>query len=386
MQTAKTIPYGRQSVDDDDVEAVVAALRGEYLTTGPSVERFEGGLATVTGAKHVSVLNSGTAALHAAYFAAGLGPGKKLITSPLTFAATANAALYLGAEVVFADIEPETGCLDPRSVAGLLDDRVRVVTAVDYAGHPCDYAALRTLQSQHDFTLIADACHSLGATQDGRSVGTLADASCFSFHPVKPITTGEGGAVATNDSEFAARVARFRTHGIARNPGEQAEHGGWFYAMRDLGFNYRLCDLQCALGSSQLRKLARFTSRRREIADAYQVGLAGLGLELPVVRPGTDPVWHLYVVRVAELGLRRAFYEQLHAAGLGVQVHYIPVYWHPYYEQLGYRRGLCPKAEEFFGRAISLPIFPAMDDADVADVIERVRQVQIGRQSARSAA
>ncbi len=386
MRTAKTIPYGRQSVDDDDVEAVVAALRGEYLTTGPSVERFEKGLATVTGAKHVSVLNSGTAALHAAYFAAGLGPGKKLITSPLTFAATANAALYLGAEVVFADIDPATGCLDPKSVAALLDERVRVVTAVDYAGHPCDYAALRVLQSRFDFTLIADACHSLGATQAGRPVGTLADASCFSFHPVKPITTGEGGAVATDDGDFAARVARFRTHGIERNPVEQAERGGWFYAMRDLGFNYRLCDLQCALGASQLRKLSRFTSRRREIADAYHAGLTGLGLTLPSVRPGAESAWHLYVVRVAEAALRRVFYEQLHAAGLGVQVHYIPVYWHPYYEQLGYRRGLCPEAEEFYGRAVSLPIFPEMGDADVANVIERVRRVRIGQQPTRSAA
>lgn len=370
------LPYGRQWIDDEDVEAVASVLRSDFLTTGPAVERFEDNLRAVTGAEHAVAVNSGTSALHAAYFAAGVGPGTEIVTSPLTFAATANAALYLGATVRFADVDPRTGNLDPEAAEAALSPATRAVVPIDFTGHPADYDAFDRLVSGRDIVTVADAAHSLGATYHGRPVGSLASLSELSFHPVKPVTTAEGGAVTTDDASMAARARRFRTHGVERDPAAMPDaEGDWWYEQHDLGFNYRLTDLQCALGSSQLRRLAAFVARRREIARRWTEGLADVPqLILPSVEDGVEPAWHLYVVRVAgDPARRRPFFDRLRALELGVQVHYIPVYWHPYYRSLGYTRGLCPAAEDFYARAVSLPIFPKMTDADVDSAIERVR-------------
>jgi len=369
------IPYGRQWVDSSDVEAVTQALLGDKLTTGDWIERFEQALSTHTGGLPAAALNSGTAALHAAYAAAGLCPGATLVTSPLTFAATANAALYLGARVIFADVSADTGCLDPAAAEAAIAPAVSLIVPVDYAGHPADYPALRALAQRKNLLLGADACHSLGATQHGNPVGSLADFSCFSFHPVKPVTTAEGGAVVSRDTRIIQGVKTFRTHGIERNPAEIAREGGWYYAMNQLGFNYRLSDVHAALGWSQLRRLTAFTLRRREIARRYLEALADLpSIELPAVRAGTEPAWHLFVIRVREASRRRAFFARLQALRLGVQVHYIPVYWHPYYASLGYRRGACPVAEDFASRAVSIPIFPQLSDTELDQCIATIRQ------------
>lgn len=372
----RPIPYGRQWVDDDDVAAVVNVLRSEFLTTGPAVGRFEDALEAATGARRAIALSSGTSALHAMYFAVGLQPGDEVITTPLTFAATANAALYLGATVRFVDVLSDTGNIDPAAVEAALTPRTRLVVAVDYAGHPADYDELEAVTGPSGATLLADAAHSLGATYHRRSVGTLAAASELSFHPVKPITTAEGGAVLTNDEALADRAARYRTHGITRDPAEMVqEDGPWHYEQHDLGFNYRLTDMQAALGTSQLRRLAAFVARRREIAGRYLEALADLhGLILPTVRDDVEPGWHLFVVRVADPNRRRPLFERLRELGLGVQVHYIPVHYHPYYRGLGYERGSVPVAEAFSARAVSIPIYPMMTDADVDRVIDVVRQ------------
>jgi UDP-4-amino-4,6-dideoxy-N-acetyl-beta-L-altrosamine transaminase len=372
------LPYGRQWIDAEDIAAVVETLKSDYLTTGPAVARFEDALRAATGAGHAVVMNSGTSALHAAYFAAGLAPGDEIVTSPLTFAATGNAALYLGASVRFADVLPDTGCLDPALAEAAVGDRTRMVVPIDYTGHPADYDAFAEIARGRGLTVVADAAHALGARYRGRAVGTLADATELSFHPVKHVTSGEGGAVTTDDEQIARRARRFRTHGITREADEleSADAGGWWYEQHDLGYNYRLTDLQAALGASQMRRLDGFVARRREIASLYQAGLAGTGsLILPAVADGVEPAWHLYVVRVAgDPARRRPFFDRLRELGLGVQVHYIPVYWHPYYRGLGYRRGLCPIAEDFYARAVSLPIFPMMTDDDVQSSIERVKQ------------
>jgi perosamine synthetase len=375
-ETPPLLPYSRQWIDQDDVQAVAAALTSDFLTTGPLVHRFEEALAAVTGGRYVAALSSGTAALHAAYAAIGLGPGDEIITSPLTFAATGNAALYLGARPVFADIEPRYGTIDPKAVAALIGPRTRAIVAIDYAGQPADYDQLRALAVAHGLALISDAAHSLGAAWRGRPVGTLADLTALSFHPVKQITTGEGGAVTGNDPELHDRVVAFRTHGIVRDPARfRRDEGAWYAEMQQLGFNYRLTDIQSALGISQLAKLTRFVARRREIAAAYTEQLADVPeLRLPDTREGAEPAWHLYVIRLARAPeRRRTVFERLRASGIGVQVHFLPVYRHPYYEDLGYTAGLCPEAEDFYSRCLSIPLFPAMTEEDVDRVVRVVR-------------
>jgi perosamine synthetase len=371
---AEFVPYGRQSIDDDDIAAVEAVLRSDFLTTGPAVAEFEDALSAATGARHAVAVSSGTAALHAAYFAARIGSGDEVITSPLTFAATSNAALYLGANVRFADVDAATGNLDPALVEALIGRRTRAIVAVDYAGQPADYDALRELATAHGLALLADAAHSLGASDQGRPVGALADASALSFHPVKPITTGEGGAIVTDDADLAQRARRFRTHGVTRDPAELENAGGaWFYEQHDLGYNYRLTDLQAALGRSQLRRLGTFLARRREIAARYDEALADVeGLARPAVREGVESGWHLYVVMVRDASRRRPFFERLQALGLGVQVHYIPVYRHPYYRRLRRPFDSCPVAEDRYERSVSLPIFPRLSDTELDSVVERV--------------
>ncbi len=368
------IPYGSQWVDEADIAAVVETLRSPWLTTGPAVERFEAALCQATGAEHAIAVGTGTAALHAAYFALGLGPGDELLTTPLTFAATSNAALYLGADVRFVDVEPDTGLIDPERVAAAIGPKTRVVCAVDYAGHPADYEELGAICRKAGVALVADASHSLGASLGGRPVGTLADMSTLSFHPVKPITTAEGGAVTTSDAALAQRARDFRTHGIVRGDAclSQGE-GAWYYEMQELGFNHRLNDMQAALGASQLTRLDAFIARRRAIAAHYLQALADVGgLTLPTVRPGVISGWHLFVVRVAP-ALRRGFFDRLRTLGLGVQVHYIPVHLQPYYRRFGLGPGDFPVAEAFYAGAVSLPIFPRMTDEQVESVVDRVR-------------
>lgn len=373
------LPYGRHTIEDDDIAEVVAALRSGWLTTGPYIERFESALAERTGAKHAVVVNSGTAALHAAYYAAGVVAGDEVITTPMTFAATANAALFLGASPVFGDVDTNTALLEPQVAAALVTDRTRVLAPVDFAGHPADIDGFMALADRHGLVVVEDACHSLGATSKGRSVGSLAHMTVFSFHPVKHVAMGEGGAVVTDDPVLYKRLRTFRTHGMAHDPDEyvRESEGPWYHEQQALGFNYRITDMQCALGVSQLAKLDRFIARRREIACAYDEGLGDLSLvRTPEVRAEVESAWHIYVVRLTgSAPPRRAVFEELRARGIGVQVHYLPVYRHPYYQSLGFERGLCPHAEDVYERSLTIPLFPAMTDADVERVVASVRQV-----------
>ncbi len=367
------LPYGRQWIDEDDVAAVSAALRGDWLTTGPEVAAFEAELAAREGVAGAVAVSSGTAALHLAYEAAGVGPGTEVVTSPLTFAATANAALYLGATPRFVDVEPTTGTLDPEAAEAATRATTRVWAPVDYAGHPADYEALSALTARHGVALIADACHSLGARYRGRSPAQWADAAVHSFHPVKAIATGEGGAILSDRREWCERAARLRSHGVVRDPEAQEEHGPWYYEIRELGFNYRIPDVLCALGRSQLAKLPRFLERRRAIATRYLDAFAAEDrLELPALAPDVDPAWHLFVLRVREAKRRRPLFEGLLARGIGAQLHYPPLTRQPLYRERGLASTPCPHAEDFAARALSIPLFPAMTDGDVERVVDEV--------------
>jgi perosamine synthetase len=374
------LPYGRQWLDEDDIAAVVEVMRSDWLTTGPKVGEFEEAFSDFVGAEEAVAVSNGTAALHAAMHAIGIGPGDEVIVPPMTFAASANCVVFQGGTPVFADVDPDTLLLDPAQVEAKITPRTKAIIAVDYTGQPCDYDALRTTADQHGLALIADACHALGGSYKGRPVGSLADLSVFSFHPVKHITTGEGGMITTDDPELARRMRVFRNHGITTDHRQREAKGSWFYEMVDLGYNYRLTDLQCALGMSQLRKLPGWVARRQEIARRYDTAFA----EMPVVQPlgvrdDVSHAYHLYVIRLdlTQLRVTRAeVFAALRAEGIGVNVHYIPVHLHPFYrERFGTRPGLCPVAEEAYERLLSLPVFPKMNNADVEDVILAVRKV-----------
>jgi len=368
------LPYGRQSIDDSDVEAVAAVLRGDWLTTGPAVAAFERDLAAWTGGRSAVAVTSGTAALHVAYQAAGIGPGAEVISTPMTFVATAATAVLLGATVVFADVDPDTANLSPEAVSAVASSRTAAVTAVDFAGHPADLDTLGDIARQHGAVLIEDAAHAIGARWHGWPVGSLADLTTLSFFPTKTVTTAEGGAVITGDPDLLARAREFRNHGLIRDPAalRTPDEGGWHQEVHSFGLNYRLPDLLCALGSSQLRRLGAFIGRRAEIHRRYDDGLADLAeLRTPVTRPGAEPAWHLYSIRVLD-DRRRALYDHLRAREIGVQVNYLPVYWHPVFADLGYTRGSCPVAEEYYAQQLSLPLFPDLTDADVDRVIEEI--------------
>jgi len=372
------LPYARQSISDADIAAVAEALRSDWLTTGPRVTQFEQELAAAAGSTHAVAFSSGTAALHGATAAAGLGPGDEAITTPMTFAATANAVLYVGAEPRFADIDPGTLLIEPDLVAAAITPRTRAILPVDYAGHPADYDALRRIADaapSGPLTIIADASHSLGAMFRGRPVGTLADMTVLSLHPAKILTTGEGGAVLTDRDDYAAHLRRFRNHGIAT---ELAARRDWTYAMVELGYNYRLTDIGAALGSSQLHRLGEFLGRRREIAARYLERLAGHDLlDLPVVLPGAEPAWHFAFIqlRLDRLRVDRgAIYHALRAEGIGVNVHYIPVHQHPYYRDR-FPGVSMPVAEAAYERMLTIPLFPAMTDADADDVVAALDKV-----------
>lgn len=376
------LPYGRQSVDASDLAAVEAALRSDWLTTGPAVEEFEVAVAARAGAAHAVSVTSGTAALHVAYAAAGVGPGDEVVTTPLTFVATAATAALLGATIVFADVEPDTGNLDVAAAEAVMTERTRVVAAVDYAGLPAEPTAFRDLARSRGALFLEDAAHSVGSTWEGAPVGSLADLTTFSFFPTKNLTTAEGGAVVTGDAELARRARLFKNHGLVRDPAEQRapDEGPWHQEVHSFGLNYRLPDVLAALGSSQLRRLDAFVARRAEIHARYDDGLHGVdGVLTPVRRAQARPAWHLYPLRVLG-GRRREVFESLRAAGIGVQVNYVPAYWHPVFEDLGYRRGLCPHAEAYYAQEISLPLFPDLTDADVDRVIGAVRRAVTGRE------
>jgi perosamine synthetase len=366
------LPYGRQWVDEDDIAAVVDVLRSDWLTTGPRVAEFERAVAEFVGTRAAVAVSNGTAALHAAMYALGVGPGDEVLVPALTFAASANCVVYQGATPVFVDVEPETLLIDPVKADAQITPRTRAIIAVDFAGQPCDYDALHALASRHNLPVVADACHALGGSDRGRLVGSLATLSTFSFHPVKPIATGEGGMVTTDDPELARRLRLFRNHGITTDHRQREQTGSWFYEMVDLGYNYRLSDLQCALGLSQLRKLPAWVKRRQAIARRYDAAFATLPAVQPLaVRPEVRHAYHLYVVRVG--GDRGRVYSQLRAEGIGVNVHYVPVHLHPFYRRrFGTGPGLCPVAEAAYESLLSLPIFPRMSDADVDDVIRSV--------------
>ncbi|MBI2406647.1 MAG: UDP-4-amino-4,6-dideoxy-N-acetyl-beta-L-altrosamine transaminase [Candidatus Harrisonbacteria bacterium] len=374
------IPYGHQSVDEDDIRAVVGVLKSEYLTQGPAVEAFEKALAAYCGARHAVVFSSGTAALHGTYFAAGLKTGDEFITSPLTFVATANAGLYLGARPVFADVDAR-GNLDPEAAEAKITKKTTLISVVDYGGHPANLHAFKKLAKRHRLVLVEDACHSLGATLRGKRIGGIADMTVFSFHPVKSITTGEGGAVLTNNKRYADALRMFRTHGITKDAAllKRKPEGAWYYEMQQLGFNYRLTDIQSALGLSQLKKIDRFMALRRSIAARYAKELKDFQkvLQLPTEGKGASSSWHLYPVRLREVFAKKRaeVFAQLRAAGIWCQVHYIPVYLQPYYQKLGYKKGLCPIAEAFYASEISIPIFPGLSKDDQAHVIKTLRTI-----------
>lgn len=376
------LPYGRQSIGEDDIQAVVDVLRSDWLTTGPKVAEFEESFAAWVGAKHAVSFSSGTAALHGAAFAAGLKPGDEAITTPMTFAATANCVLYQGATPVFADVSTDTLNLDPEQVAARITARTRAVLPVDYAGHPADLDAILELAARHGLIVIEDASHALGAEYRQRRTGGIAHMTVFSFHPVKHLATGEGGMVTTDRADCAEALRRFRNHGISSEARQRQTAGQWHYEMVLLGFNYRLTDMACALGLSQLKKLKANLMRRREIAERYSTVFAGLaGVTLPAVRADVSPAWHLYPIRLnlEKLTADRAqVFRALRAENIGVNVHYIPVHRHPYYrDRFGYRGGEYPIAEDAYERLISLPMFHGMSDQDVEDVITAVKKIAV---------
>lgn len=364
------LPYGRQEIGDADIKAVVEALVSGWLTTGPRVSEFERAFSGHVGAGEGVAVNSGTAALHCAMRALGVGSGDDVIVPAITFAASANAALYEGAKPVFADVEPDTLLIDPASVARAITPRTRAIVAVDYAGQPADYDALRALAEPRGIPIVADACHAPGASYKGRATGTLADISCFSFHPVKHLTTCEGGMAVTNDVALAAHMRRFRNHGIDSDHRSREAAGAHAYDMAELGFNYRLPDVQCALGLAQLKRLPGWVAARQQIARFYDAALASLAEAVPLkTHAGREHAYHLYVVRLLDGIDRDKVFARLRADGIGANVHYAPVYLHSHYARLGYKPGLCPVAEAAARQILTLPMFPAMTKADIGRVV-----------------
>ncbi|MEO7753054.1 MAG: aminotransferase class V-fold PLP-dependent enzyme [Terracoccus sp.] len=372
---SEVIPYGRQSVSEEDIEAVAAVLRGDWLTTGPTVTAFEEALQRESGALRCVSATSGTAALHMAYAAAGVGHGDEVVTTPMTFVATASSALALGATIRFADVEEDTANIDPAALEATVTDRTAVIAGVDYAGHPIEVDAIRPIADRVGALLLEDAAHSIGSTYKGRPVGSLADLTTFSFFPTKNMTTAEGGAVAVLDAELGKRAHRFHFIGLVRERDEMRypDEGPWHQEVHEYGLNYRLPDVLAALGLSQLTRLHTFKRRRAEVFERYRVGLADVeGIRLPTQREHVDPIWHLYPLRVLE-GRRREVFDSLRASGIGVQVNYLPVYWHPLFEDLGFKRGMCPNAEAFYAEEISLPMHAELTDDQIDQVVDAVR-------------
>lgn len=375
------ISYGRQFVDEEDIEAVVKVLRGDFLTCGPYIHALEEKLCEVTGAKYAVAVSNGTAALHIAAMAANFGPGDEVIVSSITFAASSNCVLYCGATPVFADINPETYNIDPESIKKLITPKTKGIVAVDFTGQAVEMDEIRAIAKEHNLIVIEDAAHAIGTKYKGSPVGSNADMTCFSFHPVKTVTAGEGGAVTTNDEALYKRLLRLRSHGITRNQDEMVHptDAAWYNEQVELGYNYRMTDFQAALLSSQLKKLPGFSARRKEIVEIYNKAFADMP-EIFVQKeiPESDTTRHLYILRLNLETLncdRRQFFDALYAENTCPQVHYLPVYWHSHYEKLGYKKGLCPNAEKLYNEIMSIPLYPGMTDGDVADVIAAVKKV-----------
>ena len=377
----KYLAYGRQWIDEEDIKAVVETLKSDYLTTGPKVAEFEEKIAKYVGAKHAVAVSNGTAALHAACFVAGIKEGDEVITTPLTFAASANCILYQGATPVFADIDSKTYNIDINDIERKITDKTKAIIPVDFTGQSVELDDIFKLAKKHNLIVIEDAAHGLGTEYKGKKVGGISHMTTFSFHPVKHITTGEGGVITTNDEELYIKLLLFRTHGITRDKNllKNKKEGSWYYEQLELGYNYRITDVQCALGISQLEKIDRFIVRRRKLVEKYNEHLSRIqGLIIPYESDYSNSSWHLYVIQLElekfRVG-RKEIFEALKAENIGVNVHYIPVYYHPYYQKMGYKQGLCPNSEKLYERMITLPLFPKMNDKDLQDVVNAVDKV-----------
>ncbi len=375
------LSYGRQFIDDQDIQAVTDTLKSDYLTCGPRVTQLEEKLCAVTGAKYCVAVSNGTAALHIAALAAGIGPGDEVITTPITFAASANCVLYCGARPVFADINPATYNIDPASIRACISPRTKAVVAVDFTGQAVELDEIRAICREYHLTLIEDAAHSIGTLYKGQPIGSLADMTTFSFHPVKTVTAGEGGAVTTNSKELYDKLVLLHAHGITRDRDQMAHptDDPWYNEQVGYGYNYRLTEIQAALLLSQLNKLEQFSRRRKEIVARYDAAFSRIPqLQIQREIPQSDTTRHLYILRLRSDMLRcsrREFFDALGAEGIHSQVHYLPVYWHSHYESLGYEKGLCPQAERYYQEVMSLPLYYSLTNQDVNDVIYIVEKL-----------
>lgn len=365
------IPYGKQSISEEDIQTVVKVLKSDYLTTGPNVTEFEKAVAEYTGANYAVALANGTAALHAACFAAGITKGDEVITTPITFAASANCVLYCGAKIVFADIDNKTYNISSKEIENKITSKTKAIIPVHYTGQPCDMDAIYEIANRHNLTIIQDAAHALGADYKGKKIGSMPDMTIFSFHPVKHITTGEGGMVVTNNKYFYEQMLLFRSHGITRDKNLMTDYqGNWYYEQLLLGYNYRITDIQCALGISQLKRLDEFIYKRRILVERYNKAFSDIkGIIIPYLSEGCNSSWHLYIIQVEN---RKNVFDNLRAEGIGVNVHYIPVYKHPYYQQHGYSGVKCKNAEMLYKNIISLPLYPGLTVQEQDYVIEKV--------------
>ncbi|MBP2077997.1 UDP-4-amino-4,6-dideoxy-N-acetyl-beta-L-altrosamine transaminase [Oceanobacillus polygoni] len=374
------LPYGKQWIDNEDIKAVTDVLKSDFITTGPAISQFEKEIAEFVGAKYAVAFSSGTAALHAACFAAGIKENDEVITTPMTFAASSNCILYVGGQPVFADIDSKTYNISPESIKSLLTEKTKAIITVDFTGQPAEYDEIISLAKKSGLIIIDDAAHALGATYKDRHIGSIGDMTMFSFHPVKHITTGEGGIITTSNADYYEKLLLFRSHGITRDSLKlKNNQGPWYYEMQELGYNYRMTDIQAALGSSQLKKLNTFLKKRREYAKKYNDAFAEIdALITPYQQHECNSSWHLYIVRLDMEKLnvnRKEIFKALQKENIGVNVHYIPVHLHPFYQKLGYRKGLCPQAEKLYEEIITLPLFPAMSEQDLHDVIAGVKKV-----------
>lgn len=377
---AAMLPYGHQWIDGDDISAVISVLESSFITQGPAIEEFEQAIATYVGAKYAVAFCNGTAALHGACFAAGIGKGDEVITSPITFLASSNSVLYQGGSPIFADINVNTYNLDPAKLEEKITSKTKAIIAVDFSGQPVDIYAINEIARKNNLTVIQDAAHSLGAEYKGKKVGALADMTMFSFHPVKHITTGEGGIITTDSKAYYEKLLLFRSHGMTKDSKVMWKNDGpWYYEMHELGYNYRITDLQAALGTSQLNKLPQFLQRRRSISQLYNQAFKDLdGVILPYQLAETNSSWHLYILKfnLSQFIVdRKDIFEALRSENIGVHVHYIPVYTQPYYQKQGYDAGICPLAEAYYESAITIPLYPKMSDKDITDVIAAVKKV-----------
>ena len=372
----KFLPYGHQAIDGSDIASVASVLKSDWITQGPVVDQFERSVATYCNVRYAVAFSSGTAALHAAYAAGGIEPGDEVITTPMTFAATASAIVYCGGKPVFADIQKDTLNISPAEIKKKITKRTKAIAVVDFAGHPADLDTIRTIAKAHNLLVIEDAAHALGSEYKGKKVGSLSDMTIFSFHPVKAITTGEGGMVVTNRKDFYEKLKIFRSHGIVKKP----EKGAWYYEIETLGNNYRITDFQCALGLNQMKKVKKFIQRRREIVQQYNKAFRSIQeIVAPVEKVYAKSAYHIYVIRLRLELLRvgrREVFDALRKKGLGVQVHYVPAHFHPFYKKtFGYKQGDFPEAEAYYNEAITLPLFPAMTSAQVKSVVRTVQEV-----------